>query len=48
MLRKWPYLLLIALAAALYHVENDNDVIVVASGGNVDATVFREALERFG
>ncbi len=38
----------IALAAALYHVENDNDVIVVASGGNVDATVFREALERFG
>ncbi len=38
----------VALAAALFHVESNDDVIVVASGGNVDAPVFREALERFG
>ena len=38
----------VALAAALYHRESDQDVIVVASGGNVDSTVFRNALSRFG
>ncbi len=40
----------VALAAALYHpgeIEGDA-VIAVASGGNVDAAVFRTALERFG
>ncbi|PWV97549.1 threonine dehydratase [Hoeflea marina] len=40
----------VALAAALFHgdeIEGD-DVIVTISGGNVDATVFRTALERFG
>ncbi|WEX08756.1 threonine/serine dehydratase [Chelativorans sp. AA-79] len=39
----------VALAAALFHggeVEGDT-VIVVASGGNVDAALFRRALERF-
>lgn len=39
-----------ALAAALFHadeIEGDT-VVVVASGGNVDAPVFRMALERFG
>ena len=40
----------VSLAAALYHqgeVEGDN-VIVVASGGNVDPEVFAMALKRFG
>lgn len=39
----------VALAAALYHpgeIAGDT-VIVVASGGNVDAEVYRKALERF-
>ena len=38
----------VALAAALFHREDDRDVIVVASGGNVDSTVFRNALNRYG
>lgn len=38
----------VALAAALWHHDDDRDVIVVCSGGNVDADVFRGALERFG
>ena len=40
----------VALAAALFHAgELDGDaVIVTASGGNVDADVFRSALTRFG
>jgi len=38
----------VALAAALFHREDDADVIAVASGGNVDAPVFRMALERYG
>ncbi len=40
----------IALAAALYHPDqiSGDDVIVVASGGNVDAGVFALALERYG
>ena len=38
----------VALAAALFHREDDRDVIVVASGGNVDSTVFRDALNRLG
>ena len=37
----------VALAAALWHHEDSRDVIVVCSGGNVDADVFRGALERF-
>ena len=37
----------VALAAALFHTESDRDVIVVASGGNVDPQVFEEALDRF-
>ncbi|SMH50812.1 threonine/serine dehydratase [Maritimibacter sp. HL-12] len=40
----------VALAAALYHgtaIEADT-LIVVASGGNVDAPLFAEALRRFG
>ena len=40
----------VALASALFHqdeIEGD-DVIVVISGGNVDATVFQSALSRFG
>lgn len=40
----------VALAAALFHgdrIEGD-DVIVTISGGNVDAPVFVDALERFG
>jgi threonine dehydratase len=40
----------IALAAALFHgdqVEGD-DVIAIASGGNVDPDVFRQALEKHG
>ncbi len=35
----------VALAAALWHRADDADVIVVASGGNVDAPLFRQALE---
>ncbi len=38
----------VALAAALFHPEDDRDVIVVASGGNVDSTVFRDALNLLG
>ena len=38
----------VALAAAMFHAESGKDLIVVASGGNVDAAVFREALDRFG
>ncbi|MEX5729863.1 threonine dehydratase [Rhodovulum iodosum] len=40
----------VALAAALYHPAaiNGDDVIAVASGGNVDAGMFRMALERYG
>lgn len=39
----------VSLAAALFHADQiDGDsVIAVASGGNVDAAVFRTALERF-
>lgn len=39
----------VALAAALYHPQaiTGDCVIVVASGGNVDATVFAQALSRF-
>jgi len=40
----------VALAAALYHpdqIEGDT-VIAIASGGNVDAEVFRQALDDFG
>lgn len=37
----------VALAAALWHRDDDRDVVVVASGGNVDASVFRTALDRF-
>lgn len=40
----------VALAAALWRPPEggDNAVIAVASGGNVDADLFRAALERFG
>lgn len=38
----------VALAAALYHMEGDGDVIAVASGGNVDAPMFADALARVG
>ncbi len=39
----------VALAAALFHPEQlqGDAVVVVASGGNVDADVFRDALARF-
>ncbi|MXQ09144.1 pyridoxal-phosphate dependent enzyme [Alphaproteobacteria bacterium GH1-50] len=37
----------VALAAALFHATGDADVIVVASGGNVDAAMFQTALDRF-
>jgi len=39
----------VALAAALFHGEEmaADTVIAVASGGNVDAALFRQALERF-
>ncbi len=33
-----------ALAAALFHSDSDKDVVVVATGGNVDAEMFRRAL----
>ncbi|MEM9970699.1 MAG: pyridoxal-phosphate dependent enzyme, partial [Pseudomonadota bacterium] len=35
----------VALAAALFHREDDRDVIVVASGGNVDGDMFARAME---
>ncbi len=40
----------VALAAALFHPEQSEGdaVIATASGGNVDADVFRAALDRFG
>ncbi|MGC9371113.1 MAG: threonine ammonia-lyase [Paracoccaceae bacterium] len=40
----------VALAAALYHPEqvSGDAVVVIATGGNVDAGVYRAALERFG
>jgi threonine dehydratase len=40
----------VALAAALFHPEtiSGDAVVAVASGGNVDAEMFRTALERFG
>jgi len=40
----------VALAAALFHSDqiSGNDVIVVASGGNVDRPVFAKALTEFG
>lgn len=37
----------VALAAALFHAEGDGDIIAVASGGNVDSTIFETALSRF-
>lgn len=38
----------VALAAALFHRTDNAPVIAVASGGNVDAAMFRAALDRFG
>ena len=38
----------VALAAALFHRSDKKDVIAVASGGNVDAPLFRMALEKHG
>lgn len=38
----------VALAAALFHLDHDKDVIAVASGGNVDTALFRRSLEAFG
>ncbi|MEM9031813.1 MAG: threonine/serine dehydratase [Pseudomonadota bacterium] len=38
----------VSLAAALWHMEDDGDVIAVATGGNVDADLFQMALARFG
>lgn len=38
----------VALAAALYHRSDNKDVVAVASGGNVDAPLFRMALEKYG
>lgn len=40
----------VSLAAALFHADEmeGEDVIVTISGGNVDADVFRMALDRFG
>jgi threonine dehydratase len=40
----------VALAAALFHADEmeGDDVIATISGGNVDADVFRMALQRFG
>ena len=35
----------VALAAALFHRDDDRDVIAVASGGNVDPAMFRRALD---
>ena len=38
----------VALAAALFHANGDQDVIAVASGGNVDVALFQSALAKFG
>lgn len=38
----------VALAAALFGAEGDKDMIVVASGGNVDPHIFQSALTDFG
>ena len=38
----------VGLAAALFHRSDAQDVIAVASGGNVDAPLFRMALEKYG
>ena len=38
----------VALAAALFHRTDKKDVIAVATGGNVDAPLFRMALEKYG
>ncbi len=38
----------VALAAALFHREGGQDVIVVASGGNADPKVFAKALNQGG
>ena len=40
----------VALAAALFHGDelNQDDVIAVATGGNVDAVVFNDALAQYG
>lgn len=38
----------VSLAAALWHRDDDADVIAVATGGNVDAAVFRRALDTLG
>ena len=39
----------VALAAALFYGEklNNEDVIVVATGGNVDTTIFKNALMKY-
>ncbi|MDB2524690.1 threonine/serine dehydratase, partial [Amylibacter sp.] len=39
----------VALAAALFYGEklNNEDVIVVATGGNVDTTIFQNALMKY-
>lgn len=36
----------VALAAALFHAKDTDDIIAVASGGNVDRTVFERALQQ--
>lgn len=38
----------VALAAALFQIAGDSDVIAVMSGGNVDEAMFAEALARHG
>jgi threonine dehydratase len=37
----------VALAAALFHAQGTQDIVAVASGGNVDRAVFAMALDRF-
>lgn len=37
----------VALAAALFRMEGEGDVIAVATGGNVDPATFGDALDRF-
>ena len=37
----------VALAAALWHLDGNSDVIVVASGSNIEPPLFREALDKF-
>ena len=51
----WRYLKIVlepggavSLAAALFHTETDRDVIAVATGGNVDAEMFKRALDTIG